>query len=156
MIVHSVEINRPPAEVFAYLDQLERHGEWQEPLVSTTIETEGPVGVGTRAKSIRNVGGRERDVSYEITEHDPPRRTVFRGTNGPVRPIGTVTVEPLDDGSRSRVTIEFTLKGHGLGKLIAPLANREARKQIPKDHENLKRELESRPAAPAAPAAPGA
>jgi hypothetical protein len=57
--------------------------------------------------------------------------------------VGTVIVEPLDDGSRSRVRIDFDLRGHGFGKLIAPLARRTARQQIPKDQEQLKARLES-------------
>ena len=32
-ISESIEINRRPEEVFAYLDDVERHGEWQEQIV---------------------------------------------------------------------------------------------------------------------------
>jgi hypothetical protein len=67
----------------------------------------------------------------------------FRGLNGPVRPVGTITVEPLDGGSRSRVTLELDLQGHGLGKLIAPLARRDARRRVPEDQTRLKERLES-------------
>jgi uncharacterized membrane protein len=143
MIRESVEIDRRPEEVFAYLDQLDRHGEWQGNIVSTRVETEGPTRVGSRAVNRRKVPGGERDIRYEITEHDPPRKSAFRGTDGPVRPVGTVTVEPLDDGSRSRVTLEFDLVGYGLGKLVAPLARRQAARQIPQDHAKLKERLES-------------
>ena len=44
MITHSIDIDRRAEDVFAYLDQLERHGEWQRQIVSTT-ET---AGFGTR------------------------------------------------------------------------------------------------------------
>jgi uncharacterized membrane protein len=142
MITHSVEINRPPEDVFAYLDALERHGEWQDQIVSAKIVTEGPVGVGTRCEEVRKVGGREQKMSYEITEHDPPRRSSFKGTDGPVRPVGVVTIEPTGDGA-SRVTIEFDLVGYGLGKLFAPLARMQARKTIAGDQEKLKAQLES-------------
>jgi uncharacterized membrane protein len=143
MITESIEINRTPEEVFAYLDQLERHGEWQGAIVSVKVETEGPTRVGSRAAEMRRVPGGPREFTYEITEHDPPRRSSFRGVNGPVRPVGTVTVEPVGRGSRSRVTIQLELQGHGLGKLIAPLAMRDARKRIPKDQARLKARLES-------------
>jgi uncharacterized membrane protein len=144
MIVESIEIARRPEEVFAYLDQLERHGEWQGAIVAVKLETEGATRVGTRAVDTRRVPGGQRDIAYEITEHDPPRRSSFRGVNGPIRPVGTVTVEPLEDGSRSRVTIELDLQGHGLfGKLIAPLARRDARRQVPQDQARLKQRLES-------------
>ena len=143
MIVHSIEIARPPADVFAYLDQLDRHGEWQEQIVETRVETDGPTRVGSRAVDTRRIPGGPRDFRYEVTEHDPPRRTAFQGTDGAVRPVGTVTVEPVGDGSSSRVTLEFDLRGHGMGKLIAPLARRTARKQIPADQEQLKARLEA-------------
>jgi uncharacterized protein YndB with AHSA1/START domain len=143
MIKHSIEIDRRAEEVFAYLDEVERHGEWQRQIVSTEKTTEGPVGVGTKVAEKRKVGGREQATDYEITEHDPPRSTSFRGTVGPVRPVGTVTVEPVGDGSKSRVTIEFNLVGQGFGKLIAPLARMQARKEIPLSQEQLKARLES-------------
>ena len=142
-IVESVEINRRPEDVFAYLDDLSRHNEWDDQIVSTRVETEGPTRVGTRATDTRRTPMGKQDVKYEITEHDLPRRAAFRGTSGPVRPVGAVTVESLDDGARSRVTIEIELQGHGLGKLLAPLANRDARKHVPKNQAKLKERLES-------------
>jgi uncharacterized membrane protein len=142
MITRSVEINRRPEDVFAYLDDLERHCEWQTEIISTNVETEGPVGVGTRVHEMRTLGSREMDSSYEITEHDPPRKSAFRGTVGSVRPVGTVSVEPIGDGSSSRVTIEFNLVGHGLGKLIAPIARRQVPKVIEGNQQKLKEMLE--------------
>ncbi len=143
MIIDTIEIDRAPEEVFAYLDQLERHGEWQDAIVNTTVQTEGPTRVGSRATDTRRIPGGQREFTYEITEHDPPRRTSFRGQDGPVRPVGTVTVEPAKDGSSSRVTLEFDLKGHGFGKVLAPLARRDARKRIPQDQARLKERLEA-------------
>ena len=141
-IVHSIEISRSPEDVFAYIDDLERHGEWQGQIISVKRETEGPTRVGTRATDRRKVPGGERDITYEITEHEPPRRASFRGLNGPIRPVGTITVEPLGDG-RSRVTLELDFEGHGFGKLILPLVQRDARKQVPKDQQRLRERLES-------------
>ena len=143
MITESIEIARRPEEVFAYIDQLDKHGEWQGAIISTKVETEGPTRVGSRAVDTRKVPGGPRDVAYEITEHDPPRKASFRGVDGPVRPVGTVTVEPVGDGSSSRVTLELDLQGHGLGKLVAPFARRDARKQVPQDQARLKERLES-------------
>src|SRR2546423_10087074 len=144
MITDSIEIARRPEEVFAYLDELDKHGEWQGAIVSTKVETEGPTRVGSRATDTRRVPGGDREISYEITEHDPPRLAAFRGLNGPVRPEGKITVEPLGDGSSSRVTLEIDLRGKGFGVLFAPLARRDARKQVPKDQAKLKEMLEAR------------
>jgi hypothetical protein len=129
-IISGVDIARSPDDVFAYLDDLGRHGEWQEQLVNVRVETEGPTRVGTRATDTRRVPGGSREFTYEVTEHDPPRKASFHGLDGPVRPIGTLTVEPAGVGSRLTVRLDF--EGHGIGKLIAPLARRNARKQLPK------------------------
>jgi uncharacterized membrane protein len=143
MIVESIEIARTPEEVFAYLDRLDRHGEWQEAILAVSVSPEGPTRVGTRATERRRVPGGPREITYEITEHEPPRRVSFRGVDGPVRPVGTITIEPAGEGSRSHLTLEFDLEGHGAGKLVAPIARREARKQIPKDQARLKARLEA-------------
>ena len=142
-IVQSIEIARSPEDVFAYLDDLERHGEWQSQIVSSRRETEGATRVGSRATDVRKVPGGKQAITYEVTEHDPPRRVVFNGVNGPVRPVGSVTVEPAGEG-RSKVTLELELRGHGpLGLLLAPLARSQARKQVPLDQQKLKERLES-------------
>ena len=142
-IVESIEISRSPEDVFAYLDQLERQVEWQGSVISSTRETEGPVRVGTRATDVRRVPGGKQAITYEITEYDPPSRFSFKGVNGPVRPVGTVTIEPAGDG-RSRLTLEMDLQGHGLlGLIVAPMARRQARKEIPQDQRRLKERLES-------------
>jgi hypothetical protein len=61
--------------------------------------------------------------------------------NGPVRPEGTIMVDP--SGTGSRVTFQMQLVGHGIGKLMAPFAMMQARKQVPKDQLKLKQRLES-------------
>ena len=142
MIKHSIEINRRAEEVFAYLDELERHSEWQDSLVSARVETDGPTRVGTRVVERRRVPGGARDIPYEITAYEPPRKASFRGTAGPVRPVGTMTVEPMGDSSSS-MTLELDLEGHGIGKLFAIFARRQAAKEIPESHEKLKELLES-------------
>lgn len=142
-ITESIEISRRPEDVFAYLDDLARHGEWQSQIVSVDVQTAGPTRVGTKVAEVRRAGGREQKVSYEITEHDPPRSFAFHGLDGPIRPIGKGRVESVGDGASSRVTIELDFEGHGVGKLMRPLVVSQARKQVPKDQQTLKERLES-------------
>jgi uncharacterized protein YndB with AHSA1/START domain len=140
--VHSFEIARAPEDVFAYLDKLDRHHEWQDEIVSERVETDGPTRVGTRVSETRRMGRRTMDVPYEVTAHDPPRAFAFRGTAGPLRPVGSVTLEPLDSGARTRLTLTFDFEKRGIGYLVAPIAMRQAKRAIPGGHEKLKRILE--------------
>jgi uncharacterized protein YndB with AHSA1/START domain len=147
MITHSIEIDCPADKVFAYLEQFDRHAEWQPSLISAEIQPDGPVGVGTRVVERRKTQVGIRDVPFEVTEHEPPHRLSFRGTEGPVRPTGTAVVEALGPAT-SRVTFSVALEGHGIGRLIAPLAMRQTRKEVPQRLQAYKRALESeRPSA---------
>jgi hypothetical protein len=85
----------------------------------------------------------KQTFTYEITEFDPPRRTSFKVMDGPIRPVGKVEVEPLDEGARSRVTLELDFEGHGIGRLLLPLVRRDARKHVPLDQAQLKERLEA-------------
>jgi len=142
-ITASIEISRPPQEVFDYVNDLSRHTEWQTGLVSVELESDGPVRKGTRAHETRRVPGGKQTYQYEITEHDPPRVMGFQVITGPVLPHGRVTLTPLDDDTRTRVEFTIEFAGHGLGKLLLPLVNRDARKTVPQDLRLLKERLES-------------
>jgi hypothetical protein len=142
VITASIEIDRSPSDVFAYLNEVDKHSEWQADLISSRPSGDGPIGVGSRVTDIRKVPGGPRETTYEITEFEPPRKTSWRGVDGPVCATGCATVEPLDDGARSRVTLELDLRGHGIGVLIAPFARAHARKGVLTDQAKLKEILE--------------
>jgi hypothetical protein len=64
---------------------------------------------------------------------------------GPCRytPFGGSEVEPLDDGRRSRVTLELDFESHGIGKMLVPLVARpQIRKEMPRNERTLKERLE--------------
>jgi uncharacterized membrane protein len=139
-IATSVEIARSPEEVFSYISDFSRHPEWQEGLVSVKVETEGPLRVGTRVVHRRKVGPQIVATTSEITAYDPPKVVSFRGVDGPIRATGSQRVEPAGVGSR--VLFEMEMEGHGVGKLILPIARRQAARQVTASHEKLKRILE--------------
>jgi uncharacterized membrane protein len=142
-ITGTIEIARPPQDVFDYVTDLKRQGEWQKAIANIDVETEGPTRVGTRMVETRHVPGGTRTFPCDITEHDPPRRTGFQVTGGPVRPHGSMTFTPLEDGTRTRVDFQMEFVGHGLGVLLLPIVNRDARRQVPNDLTALKQRLES-------------
>lgn len=142
-IITTAEIARPPEEVFAYVTEPSTMPEWQKGCLRGHLD--GPTTrVGSRCTTVRRIGGSEREVTTEIVECDPPRRWADRGIDGPVRALVAVTVEPLADGSRSRVTIELDFGGHGIGKLLVPLiVRRQAANEMPENMRRLKQRLEA-------------
>ena len=142
-IVSSVEIDRRPEDVFSYVTDPSRLTEWQESLVSARADDGGPAAVGSKIITTRRVGRGERTMTMEMTEISPPRSWAARGIDGPVRAIVNGTVEPLEEGARSRVTIELDFEGHGIGKLLVPLmVRRQAKDELPRDTQHMKERLE--------------
>jgi uncharacterized protein YndB with AHSA1/START domain len=138
----SVEIARRPEDVFSYITDVSRHPEWQEGLVSVSVETEGPLRVGSRLVHRRKVGPATVATTSEITAFEPPHLLAFRGLDGPVRADGTQRVDPVGEGSR--VSFEMEMHGHGLGALMLPMARRQAASQVATSHVKLKGILETR------------
>lgn len=142
-IVHSVEIDRTPEDVFAYVTDPAQFAEWQDAVVRATRIEDGPVRQGSKISLTRRMGRREQEMTSELTEYSPPRSYAFRVLDGPVRAHGRGTFEPLSNGERTRFTFELDFDGHGIGKLLVPLVvRRSAAKELPESHENLKRRLE--------------
>ena len=142
----SIDVARPPDEVFAYVTDPAHFGEWQANVKGGHLEGSDPPRPGTRCSTTRRIGFVERAVTSEITHIDPPRRWGVRGLDGPIRATVDVTVEPIEEGRASRLTINIDFLGHGIGKLIVPLAVRpQARKEMPANLERLKHRVEGQP-----------
>lgn len=143
LVVSGVNIARPADEVFSYVTDPSRFGEWQADVVSGHIEGDGPPGVGSTCTMTRRIGGSERTSTSVITQIDPPWTWAIRGLDGPIRANVNVTVEPVPDSGQSHVTIKLDFQGHGVGKLLVPMVIRQARKEVPQSCQNLKKLLES-------------
>jgi uncharacterized protein YndB with AHSA1/START domain len=143
--VSSIEVARPPEQVFSYVTDPARLPEWQENLLSSRLEGGGAVAVGSRITQTRRIGiGRiERTMTLEMTELDPPRRWTVRGIDGPVRAIARGEVAALGDGQRSEVTINLDFEGHGIGKVLVPVLVRpQTRRGLPASMQMLKERIE--------------
>ncbi|MGK5440288.1 SRPBCC family protein [Micromonospora sp. URMC 105] len=141
--VSTIDIARPPEQVFSYVTDPSRFAEWQDDVVDVRLEPAGRAGLGSRFTTIRRIGGAERTMTQEVTEDRPPRRWAVHGIDGPIRPRMTVTVAPLDEGARSRVTFALDFVGHGIGVPLVPMVRRMAAKGAPASYRHLKDRLEA-------------
>lgn len=141
-IVESIEIVRRPEDVFSYATDFSHFPDWQAGVPSVRRESDAPLGVGSRAAVTRQAGPRKLPRTEEITEFDPPRRWTVRGVGGSLTAIARGTIEPLDDGGQSRVTIVLEFGAHGMGKSLLPLIRRQARRQLPRNVQRLKELVE--------------
>jgi uncharacterized protein YndB with AHSA1/START domain len=112
---HTIFIARPIETVFAAVADVRTHPQWQAGLLQGEVETDHPMGVGTRGVEVRKLFGRTARFPYEITVYDPPNAWGFRALAGPVRPAAVLTLSSCDNGTH--VESELTIPGP-LGLLL--------------------------------------
>ncbi|MFD5065912.1 SRPBCC family protein [Streptomyces sp. NPDC058394] len=140
----SIDIDRRPEDVYSYLTDPTHLPEWQDSAVSAVPIGDLPVHVGSKILVTRQIGRRRVPTTMEFVELDPPRSWHVHGIDGPVRPEVRGTIEPLDGGTRSRVTLDVDFEGHGVGRALVPLVVRPmVRKEMPRGEEKLKHLLET-------------
>jgi uncharacterized protein YndB with AHSA1/START domain len=124
----SVVINRPIEEVFAFLADGENDPKFSPRVLEIAKTTEGPPGVGTVYASTVKDAGVKTKREFKLTEFVPPTRIRWAevSQNLVMAPEGGYDLAE-EDGA-TRLTVHNVLEGHGVGKLIAPLALRSARK----------------------------
>lgn len=117
-ISRTLELRRPPEEVFAYLQDFTTTEEWDPGTVRTT-RLEGDGGVGTRYRNVSRFLGRETELEYVVEEADSPGRLRLRGENKTVVSEDTMTLTPTAAGTELTYRAEFTFKG--AARFVAPL-----------------------------------
>lgn len=135
-------IDRPIDEVFNYLAAGVNDPKFSPRVQEMAQQTPGPPGVGTVFVSTVKDAGMTTKREFELTEFDAPShiRWSERSKNS-VTAEGGYDLEPEGDGTR--LTVFNTLEGHGVGKLVAPLALRAARKDAPAFARRIKDAVEA-------------
>jgi uncharacterized protein YndB with AHSA1/START domain len=135
-IEDTIDIDRPPEAVFAYLTDPDKLPEWQTSTVAVKREASGPLTVGERFKEVHKAMGRELESTVEVAQSDPPRVFALRILDGALPLDGRWTFEPAGDGTRLHFVGEADVGG--AKRLVRPLIARQFRGY----HRLLKRRLE--------------
>ena len=138
-IEHSLEISRPPEDVFEVLVDLDRLPDWQSSAIAAS--SDGPLELGSLVHEKRRFLGRELADELEVVAFDPPRRLTLRSQRGPVRLTIDHELEP--NGGGTRLTVVASGKPGGMMKFAGPMIERTAREEIRSDFARLKELLET-------------
>jgi uncharacterized membrane protein len=140
-IERSVVIDRSVDEVWGFVHDVANDRLWQTTLVESEQLTDGPMGVGTRVREVRQFLGLKVELAWEVTEFEPKRRSAIKGISGPVPLSGRYLLEPLDTGTR--FTVSGELDAHGLFKLAEPVFARITSRELEANLGHLKDLLEA-------------
>ncbi len=139
----TAHIDRPIEEVFAFLADGENDPKFSPRVIEIAKTSDGPPGVGTTYASAVKDAGIKSKREFRLTQFDPPTRIRWTelSKNSVTVPEGGYDLAPDDGGTR--LTVHNELEGHGLGKLLAPLALRGARKDADAFAQRIKRAIEA-------------
>jgi uncharacterized protein YndB with AHSA1/START domain len=137
---HSVEIPRPPVDVFPWLLEEDKVPQWTGHLTRYERIDGGELGSGSRVRQVLEVSGRTIDVELEVTAYQPPSgaQTQF-STNG-IDVVSSYALEAAGAGTRLTQTIEAKPSGF-TARMLVPVLQPRLEEKLTQDLERLRETL---------------
>jgi carbon monoxide dehydrogenase subunit G len=131
---HTVEIPRPPAEVFPWLLDEDKVPQW-----TGHLERYERVGDG-RMRQVLDISGRKIDVTLEVTKHNPPHSAETRFSTNGIDVVSDYRLEP--NGAGTRLTQSIDAKARSLSaRMLVPVVKPRLEQKVTEDLERLKETL---------------
>jgi len=140
----TIDIARPPAEVWSWLEDKDRFKQW----VSWTVDVkdEGPSGIGGKRRTFMkdpNMGGEIVVIDSVIREYTP-HKSLDIHLSSPMGFDGDMRYKLDDLGGSTRLAIAGKFKyDHWLANLMEPLVTPQASDKLLTDLATLKRLAEA-------------
>jgi uncharacterized protein YndB with AHSA1/START domain len=137
---HTVEIPRPPADVFPWLLEEDRVPQWKGHLQRYERLDNGPLARGSRVRQVLEVSGRTIDVELELTAYEPPSGAQTRFATNGIEVVSSYALEAA--GAGTRLTQSLEAKPSGLtARLLVPVVQPRLEDKLTQDLERLREQL---------------
>ncbi|MGH2429541.1 MAG: SRPBCC family protein [Candidatus Limnocylindria bacterium] len=136
-VQRSSVIAAAPAELFAYLADLDNLADWQSGVTSARRTSDGPIGVGSTAHLVRQLMGQRIEAPLTITQHDPPRRLAIESTVSGIGATALLELAPANDGAATSLTFTMEIRGSGMTAFMEPMVASAAAGDIQASLERL-------------------
>ncbi len=140
-IHHSVTINQPVEQVFAFIRDTRNTARWHPSLSEARATLEGPAQIGTQVTEVRTFIGRKMESTYEIVDLEPNKRIGLKSVSGPFPFKGTITFESL--GNATRMTFDADTQPRGFLKLADGMIAGMLQKELETDLSTAKHVVET-------------
>jgi carbon monoxide dehydrogenase subunit G len=139
----SVIVDRPIAEVFAFLADGTNDVKFSKRIVEIERKGEGPIDIGTVYASVANDVGFKQKHEFELTRFEEPTMIRWKELTRPPVYVteGGYDLVPTGESS-TEVSFFNQLEGRGVGKLFAGFAVKSARKGADEFVAAIKRAIE--------------
>ena len=137
---HTVEIPRPPAEVFPWLLEDDKVPRWTGHLERYERLDGGALGPGSRLRQVLEVSGRTIDVELEIIGYQPPSAAQTRFNTNGVEVVSSYALEAAGAGTRLTQALEARPSGF-TARMLVPIVQPRLEQKLTEDLERLRQEL---------------
>jgi uncharacterized protein YndB with AHSA1/START domain len=134
---HSVEIDRPPADVFPYLVESDKRLRWMGALRESEQLTPGRPELGARFGDVFEERGQRIEVEAEVVLWEPPSRLELDLRGGMFRATGLHELEDLGGRTRLTTTIDTEYTSRMI-RMMAGVVTRHAQTRLEADMARLK------------------
>jgi len=135
-----VTIDRPIADVFAYLADGTNNPRWRRGVLEIRRTSANDGEGATYLQVLAGPGGRRVRGDYRVTTYQPPTLLEFVVTAGPARPTGRFQLSVADQG-RTTVTFSLDHEPRGLMRLMSGMVSRQMQVEVGQ-LQHLKQDLE--------------
>ena len=139
----TVEIDRPVAEVFAFVSDQTNAPLWQTDLHVVRRVTDGPVGVGSEHEFVRVFARREMASRNRVVEFDPGRYMAFEIPSGWMTGRASYLAEQNATGGTT-LSSQMQFRVRRFGFVLEPILCRVLARDSKRDEARLKQLLERR------------
>ena len=113
----TIVIRRPVADVFQFMQDLQREHEWQPNLLKASQDPEGVSGVGTTRHYVSEFLGKQFQNTYVYTVYDPNQRVVYESTSkSDTQATSEILWKAVEGGTQ--VTLRVAAETSGLLRFV--------------------------------------
>lgn len=138
-----IVIDRPIEEVFDYVADERNEPQYNPQMTKAEKITPGPIGAGTKFRSVMTGTGLTAEMTVEFIEFERPRRITERTHMSNMEIAGGLFFEAEAGGTRMRWV--WDLEPRGVYRFLGPLVRRMGDRQERAIWTGLKRVLEQAP-----------
>jgi carbon monoxide dehydrogenase subunit G len=137
---HTIELPRPPAEVFPWLLEVDKVPRWTGHLERYERIGDGALGRGARLRQVLDVSGRKIDVELEVSRYDPPHGAETRFSTNGIDVVNGYALQPAGAGTRLTQSIDARPTSFS-ARLLVPIVRPRLESKLTEDLERLRKTL---------------
>ena len=136
-VERTATVAAPPADLFAYLAELDNLDEWMAGIVRAEVTSGGELGVGSTARVVRALGSQQVEAPLTVAEYDSPRHLVIISEISGVNVAASLDLSPAA-GDATDLRFAMEIRGSMLTRFMEPMIAGAAGGEIDATLERLR------------------